>query len=166
MKELIAARVPNVFDGLGFAADNGSEEMLRLLMETTGSYDYRQQAVGGILHWAAYTWSSKNAKYLTQELEYEKVALDAEKQSALGAALLAVFAQESMYYICSCVVTKENRSQMLKIIEILVDAGASVIDQDEGLATPLHWVLQREHLHLGLLDYLLIAEQRSTYLVI
>jgi ankyrin repeat protein len=159
MKELIVAGVPNVLDGLGFAIRGGSMDMLRLLLETTSSEVTKkpqEQAIGSILHQAAYTWSLKMVKYLMEEMGYEKVAMDADKQRALDAALLDVFVQHGYLDIDNWVDPDGDRTQVLKIVEILVDAGASVNAQDEAMQlAPLHYALQLRPLHLELLDYLL-----------
>jgi ankyrin repeat protein len=161
MRALIESGVEIHAGALGFALEHRTMDMLQLLLaSTTGDFADmpRTQAIGSVLRAAVHMWDLERVRYLMKELGYGEVTEtpDADRSKALDVALLAVFNVEDVHDSLVDYVGKEDWGEAMKIIKLLVDAGASVSATDDWVTrTPLHFALQLRHPPLELLEYLL-----------
>jgi ankyrin repeat protein len=161
MRALIESGVEIHAGALGFAVEHRTMDTLRLLSEsTTGDFadTPRRQAIECALRAAVHMWDVERVRYLMKGLGYDEVTEtpDADRTKALDVALLAVFNVEDVHDSLVDYDGKEDWGEAMKIMKLLVDAGASVNAMDDWVArTPLHFALQLRHPPLILLEYLL-----------
>lgn len=168
MRELIAGGVPihtaalyqaTQIDFLNHSTPNDDVEMLRLLVDGT-SGDFadmpRRAALEGALPLATSELSVPKVRFLMDRLDFDQAENDGNKQTVLDEAMLYTLNHEGVHDGFQYIEARKGVAAIKPIVEMLVDAGASVNVKDEVTShTPLHFALQLQDIPQGLLEYLL-----------
>lgn len=133
-------------------------DMLRLLIEETrGDFagTSRRRAFEWALNFATHEWSLGKVRLVMDELDYDNVPDDEDKQNTLNCALLSTLNQDGMHDGFQNVDGHKDPSVVLEIVTMLVEAGASVnVKEDDEAQTLLHFALKLGHIPPGLVEYL------------